>query len=335
MGVAHLPRAAPLVRAADPAEGSAQQPARRRDDAAAHRGRLSASTRAASARCSSRIVCPAITPRRRSPSRRASSSPRASSASSRSRSRSSHRDRSRLRLREDGGGEAALPPPPEPEPVPGVPRQEPPEPKRPADSSLVIAFAVLWIVCRYFPVSNIPILLPTVRAERFWYFPAIGTSFILALVFGALRRSRAKGSLGGDPAVVAGRFFVWQSVAARAHANDYTNDLVFWDATRKAVPRSAKAHLNYSVMKGARGDLEERRRANVVALELAPQWPMANVYLGDTLCRMHRAQEAWPHYNRGFELAPNDPNLISLGLQCLWDEKMLVETRTSGASSTP
>ena len=90
------------------------------------------------------------------------------------------------------------------------------------------------------------------------------------------------------------------------HANDYTDDLVFWDATRKAVPRSAKAHLNYSVMKGARGDLEERLAANEVALELAPQWPMASVYLGDTLCRLHRAPEAWPHYVRGFELAPND-----------------------------
>ena len=47
-------------------------------------------------------------------------------------------------------------------------------------------------------------------------------------------------------------FFLFQGIAARRHANDYTDDLVFWDATRKAVPRSAKAHLNYSVMKGAR-----------------------------------------------------------------------------------
>ena len=57
-----------------------------------------------------------------------------------------------------------------------------------------------------------------------------------------------------------------------------------------------------------------------MALELAPGWPMANVYLGDTLCRMHHPDQAWPHYKRGFELAPNDPNLIALGLQCLWDE---------------
>ena len=44
------------------------------------------------------------------------------------------------------------------------------------------------------------------------------------------------------------------------------------------------------------------------------------VYYGDTLCRLHRAPEAWPIYVKGFELAPNDVNLIALGLQCLWDE---------------
>jgi hypothetical protein len=47
---------------------------------------------------------------------------------------------------------------------------------------------------------------------------------------------------------------------------------------------------------------------------------MAHVYLGDTLCRLHRPHDAWPHYVDGFKLADNDPNLISLALQCLWDE---------------
>ena len=201
------------------------------------------------------------------------------------------------------------------------------------------AISMLWVVVSYFPVSNIPILLPTVRAERFWYFPAIGTSFILAMIFARLlRETRARGYRWAGVAFVAG-FFVWQGVAARAHANDYTDDLAFWDATRKAVPNSAKAHLNYSVMKGARGDLEERARANEVALKLAPNWPMANVYLGDTLCRLHRPAEAWPHYKRGFELAPGDPNLISLGLQCLWDEKyyqtVADELADMGAQSPP
>ena len=82
-------------------------------------------------------------------------------------------------------------------------------------------------------------------------------------------------------------------------------------------------------MKGARGDLERASPRTSIALELAPQWPMASIYIGDTLCRLHRADEAWPHYVSGFELAPNDVNLIALALQCLWDEKMLAEDSAS------
>jgi hypothetical protein len=188
----------------------------------------------------------------------------------------------------------------------------------------VAAFALPWIVVSYVPVSNMFVLLPTVRAERFWYFPAIGSAMLLALAFSwALRRFEGRERL----VVVAGvaLFLAIQGATARKHAFDYKNDLVFWDATRKAVPRSAKAHLNYSVMLGARSDLPGRLRSNDVALALAPEWPMANVYEGDTLCRMHRAHEAMPHYLRGFELAPNDLNLVALGLQCLWDEQMLGE----------
>jgi hypothetical protein len=185
----------------------------------------------------------------------------------------------------------------------------------------IAAVSLMWIFVSYFPVSNIPILLPTVRAERFWYFPVIGTSFLLAMLFARLlRETRAR----GRPWIGIGfvcAFFLWQSVAARAHADDYTDDLVFWNATRKAVPRSAKAHLNYSVMQGARGNMEERRKSNLVALKLAPDWPMANIYMGDTLCRMHRPAEAWPYYKRGFDLASGDPSLVALALQCLWDEK--------------
>ena len=196
-----------------------------------------------------------------------------------------------------------------------------PRPDEALDLRLVVGVALMWIVVSYFPVSNIPVVLPTVRAERFWYFPAIGTSVLLGLLFSALLRARATRVVGW---VVLGAFFALQCVSARRHANDYADDLSFWDATRKSVPRSAKAHLNYSVMLGARGNLEGRLTSNRVALELAPEWPMASVYLGDTLCRLHRPAEAWPHYARGFALAPNDINLLALGIQCLWDEKALV-----------
>ena len=197
--------------------------------------------------------------------------------------------------------------------------------RRERDLSPLVAFAAAWIVIAYFPVSNIPVLLPTVRAERFWYFPAVGTSILLALAFSkALSRPDAPRMHAAAVGLLVA-FLGFQGVAAYRHARDYASDLAFWDATRKAVPKSAKAHLNYSVMLGARGDLSGRLSANEVALGLAPQWPMASVYVGDTLCRLHRAPESLPHYLRGFGLAPNDVNLIALGIQCLWDEHQFEE----------
>jgi hypothetical protein len=189
------------------------------------------------------------------------------------------------------------------------------------------ALAGLWIVLSYFPVSNIPILLPTVRAERFWYFPAMGTSILIAMVFSALRQRTDQISKNWSLAalVLIQLFIGFQLFSARKHANDYRDDLTFWSATRKAVPNSAKAHLNYSVMLGARSRYDERLVANERALVLEPTWGMANVYLGDTLCRMHRAPEAVPHYLRGFEIEPNGTSLIALALQCLWDEKLLTQ----------
>src|SRR5215472_7719265 len=194
-------------------------------------------------------------------------------------------------------------------------------PKAKPDLRPAAAVALMWMVVSYFPVSNIPVLLPTVRAERFWYFPSIGSAVILAIAWRRLLATPRRVAAVAAGALVL--FVGFQCYAARRHAFDYTNDLVFWNATRKAAPRSAKAHLNYSVMLGARGDLEGRLASNEVALRLAPQWPMANVYEGDTLCRLHRAVEALPHYLRGFSLGSNDMNLIALGLQCLWDEHQL------------
>ncbi len=222
------------------------------------------------------------------------------------------------------------------------PRLARPEPKGApvplGRSGLVLAaIGLVWMVVSYFPHSNIPVILPTVRAERFWYFPALGTCFVIAVAFAwAHEAVKVRLASGGSSGGASGRrelayvvpgvfvlFFGFQCVQAYRHASDYRNDLVFWEATKDAVPDSAKAHLNYSVMKGARGDLETRLVESKEAMRLAPEWPMAHIYTGDTLCRLHRAPEAWPHYKRGFAIGPNEQSLISLALQCLYDEKEL------------
>ncbi|HEX7671492.1 MAG TPA: tetratricopeptide repeat protein, partial [Polyangiaceae bacterium] len=73
--------------------------------------------------------------------------------------------------------------------------------------------------------------------------------------------------------------------------------------------------------------LDQRLVENRRALEIAHAWPMAHVYYADTLCRLGRTEEAWPSYEKGFVLGPNDRSLVALGLQCLWDHGA-VESRS-------
>ncbi|MFO0611834.1 MAG: tetratricopeptide repeat protein [Polyangiaceae bacterium] len=202
-------------------------------------------------------------------------------------------------------------------------------------ASSLVALGCVWLVVSYFPHSNIPALLPTVRAERLWYFPVLGTTMIISValyfIVRRLRELRWKRLAIAIPAA----FLGFQTLRAFWHAHDYRDDLAFWDATKDAVPNSSKAHLNYSVMVGARGRMAERLEHSKRAMELAPDWAMAHIYTGDTICRMAgqlgteyekrriAAEESWPYYRDGFRKGPNDKGLISLALQCLWDERIL------------
>jgi len=186
-----------------------------------------------------------------------------------------------------------------------------------------VSIGLMWLVVSYFPHSNIPALLPTVRAERLWYFPVLGTTMVIAAALWMATTKLRQKNFPRAAVAVPLVFLGFQTVRARTHALDYWDDLAFWDATKDTVPRSSKAHLNYSVMVGARGDYQTRLEHSLIAIDLAPKWAMAHIYTGDTLCRMHRAEEAWPYYKEGFGLGENDKSLISLALQCMWDERIL------------
>jgi hypothetical protein len=164
----------------------------------------------------------------------------------------------------------------------------------------------------------------------------MGAAFVLGVAFERLVTLRSHLVRRGAIVFLIGWFGV-QAFQARSHALDYTDDLSFWRATAKAVPRSAKARLNYGVMLGVRQRLPERLKEGAVAIQLAPMWPMAHVYQGDTLCRMDRIDDAWPYYKKGFLLGPNQPNLVALGLQCLWDKSRIephrVELREMAAQT--
>lgn len=173
----------------------------------------------------------------------------------------------------------------------------------------------LWLSITSFVLSGALVALPTVRADRLFYLPAMGAALLASLAFTQLWEHRP---VARRWLVVA---FSFQAIQARAHALHYTDDVVFWRAAAHGAPASAKAHLNYGLMLGARGQLHERLDATQRALALAPNWPLGNIYLADAYCRLDDLVAAWPHYQRGLAQAPNRKALVALSLQCLWDRR--------------
>jgi hypothetical protein len=118
------------------------------------------------------------------------------------------------------------------------------------------------------------------------------------------------------------------AVSARLHALSYSDDLSFWSARAHSSRPSAKSFLNLGIMLGARGDLEARLHWTERALSLAPDWAMANVYLGDVWCRKRLMERAAGPYLDGLARAPNSKDLSALALQCIWEAGAYDDYRT-------
>jgi len=174
----------------------------------------------------------------------------------------------------------------------------------------------------YLPVSGALVALPTVRADRLFYTPALGATLIVGA---AVVASRPLGWL--HRVRVLSFFLAFSAVQARAHAMHYSSDVVFWRATSAGSPASAKSYLNYGVMVGARGDLDARLKYTKQAVALAPDWSLGQIYLGDTYCRRDDSKRALPHYLKGLELTPNKKSLTALALQCMWEKGIFTDHR--------
>jgi tetratricopeptide (TPR) repeat protein len=203
--------------------------------------------------------------------------------------------------------------------------------KRQSGSFAFYGAGAALVLCTYLPVSNLFVLLPTVRGDRLLYGPTLGAALVLVSGGRKLSAGLSHLTLGFQRerfwsvarkacSVLFLLYLGFQAALARLHALDYRNDVTFWRATSQGEPASAKAHLNLGVMLGARGDEKTRLRHTLRAVSLAPDWPMARIYLGDVYCRLSDIESAFPHYQRGFREAPNAKTLTALGLQCLWEQ---------------
>ncbi len=182
----------------------------------------------------------------------------------------------------------------------------------------LLAIGLVWLPIAYFPHSNIPVLLPTIRAERFWYLPAFGSACVLAVLF--TRLLRTKWPWGAS---VVGVFLAFQALAGRWQRLRLQRRFESSGARRTTPSRAAPRHN--STTRSCSAPAVSWKSASKSMRKPCASRPMAH---GSRVLRRHpvppqRAEQAWPHYMHGFELAPNDLNLIALGLQCAWEEKII------------
>lgn len=210
-----------------------------------------------------------------------------------------------------------------------------------SSSARLGALGLIVLLGGYAPIAQVLTLLPTIRAERLLYLPTVGlvwcvTSVLTSerarpLFWTASRRAGGvRASLWGISSVVpllVAALICAQAVRARASALRYKDDLAFWRATSRAEPSSAKSHLNYGLMLGARGNERARLRETRRAVELAPNWPMGRLYLADTHCRRKELAQATPHYLWALSRVPQSLAQSALALQCLYEQGGYAELR--------
>lgn len=193
--------------------------------------------------------------------------------------------------------------------------------------SAPLALGGPWVVLATLPIANVFVLLPTVRADRLAYLPAVGLLLLVSVLLTHLETAR-RGRIAVALSLGLVFLLAFQASQARAASMRYVTDLAFWEATAIGPRPNAKAELNLGIMLGARGDLPSRIAHTRRAAELAPTWATAHVYLGDALCRSGQVHEASEPYVTGIALSPNSQSNVALALQCLWDRGGLGAVRS-------
>jgi len=120
------------------------------------------------------------------------------------------------------------------------------------------AFALLWILAFFLPVSNlIPLTNPF--AERYFYLPLMGLAIIVGRLFESLKFRR----------------WAWVLILALAWLSNqrnlvWSNDDTLWAATLKTEPRSVRALNGLGLFHLSRQNLIQSRKAFQTALEYDP-----------------------------------------------------------------
>ncbi len=153
------------------------------------------------------------------------------------------------------------------------------------------------------PVMNL-VPIGEISAERFLYFPSLGFSLLLGVLFAELSVKRL-----AVLRILLLALVVAYGVQTRARNLDWRNAEVLFSKTVAAAPQSARAHLNLGNVHRERGRSREAIAEYERALEINPDYPDALSNLAGVYMERGEIEKVVPLLEKALQFAPNNPEL--------------------------
>jgi protein O-mannosyl-transferase len=166
-----------------------------------------------------------------------------------------------------------------------------------------VVIGLLLAAASYSIVSNTVVLVGTILGERLFYLPTAGLLVAAAAVADPFV-ARAQ----GNTAMVSVAMIVLV-VAASVHADrgraaEWQTPVTLFEAAVRAVPGSARAHMELATAYGSAGRVDEATRHFARSLAILPDYTSAAYNQGNTFARAGRYDEAVAAYERALAIDP-------------------------------
>jgi Tfp pilus assembly protein PilF len=160
---------------------------------------------------------------------------------------------------------------------------------------LALSFLLLWL-----PISNLPVTIGTLMAERLLYLPSVPLCLLLGCAAAWLRRQTSARW------VTAAAILLIGAHAARSftRVRDWSSQEVLFATTARTSPESAKARFNYGSELYRHRRITEARRELEAALAIAPGYPEARSALAAILLGENKLGEAEQELRRAIADEP-------------------------------
>ncbi|MDA1001410.1 MAG: tetratricopeptide repeat protein [bacterium] len=166
-----------------------------------------------------------------------------------------------------------------------------------------LALGLAIFLAGYLPVSNLPMPIGTIMAERLLYLPSAG--FLIAFVpLAAQALARWDARLALPLLVLLAALYAERTWRRNG---DWSGEVQLWESAVSISPRSARSLRLYGQALARSGKFEQAIAPLEKAVRIFPKYDPAWVDLGIAQMRTRRLQEAEVSLTRGLELNAGSP----------------------------